>query len=68
MSSLTATTATSAGTESGQDKTPSVTLSAENLLSPQGFTFFQNRLGHFEGQPEPIKKIRYPKYGEAMNP
>lgn len=40
-----------------------VTLSGEDLLYPQGFTFFHNRVGHFPGQEEPIKKIRYPKYG-----
>lgn len=62
MSSQTV-TETPAQTPAGQATSQSVTLSGEDLLYPQGFTFFHNRVGHFAGQEEPIKKIRYPKYG-----
>lgn len=61
MSSLTTTTSP-ARADTVEGKGTSVTLAAGELLYPQGFTFFENRIGHFPGQPEPIKKIRYPKY------
>ena len=65
MSSQTV-TETPAQTQAGQGKGQFVTLSGEDLLYPQGFTFFHNRVGHFPGQEEPIKKIRYPKYGNSL--